>query len=148
MRTREQLIARVLKNLGVLAAGEAPSDEDRSEVDDLIEPVCSKLLDDQIAKLNGDLIDDAAYLPLAAIVAEAAMIPFGIGGGKAAELRGLAAQARSDLRLAYRIYDARRPMQIEPFWGRRRVAPCTGGPSVASVTPATITVTVDGGREG
>lgn len=119
MKTREQLIARVLKNLGVLAAGQAPSDEDRAEIDDLIEPVCAKLLDDSIAKLNGDEIDDAAYLPLAAIIAEAAMVPFGIAGQKASDLVALADRARMDLRLAYRVYDARPPMRIEPFWGRR-----------------------------
>lgn len=119
MRTRADLIARVLKNLGVLAAGQSPSDEDRAEVDDLIEPVCAKLLDDGVAKLNGDEIDDAAYLPLAAILAEAAMVPFGIAGAKASDLVALAAQARMDLRLAYRVYDARPPMRIERFWGRR-----------------------------
>jgi len=119
MRTRADLIARVLKNLGVLAAGQAPSDEDRAEVDDLIEPVCAKLFDDGIAKLNGDEIDDAAYLPLAAILSEAAMTPFGIAGAKAADLVGLAEKARQDLRLAYRTYDARPPMRIERFWGRR-----------------------------
>ena len=119
MRTRADLIARVLKNLGVLAAGQAPSDEDRAEVDDLIEPVCAKLFDDGVAKLNGDEIDDAAYLPLAAILAEAAMVPFGIAGTKVSDLVALAAQARMDLRLAYRLYDVRRPMRIEPFWGRR-----------------------------
>ncbi|MCJ2107851.1 hypothetical protein MKK70_21220 [Methylobacterium sp. E-041] len=119
MRTREQLIVRVLKDLGVLAAGEAPSDEDRAEIDDLVEPICAKLLDDGVAKLNGDEVDDAAYLPLAAIIAETALVPFGISGTKAAELRGLAEQARMDLKLAYRVYDARPPMRVEPFWGRR-----------------------------
>lgn len=119
MRTREELIARVLKNLGVLAAGQAPSDEDRAEVDDLIDPVCAKLLDDGVAKLNGDEIDDAAYLPLARIVAEQAMTPFGISGQKAAEIATAAEQSRTDLKLAYRVYDARPPMRLEQFWGRR-----------------------------
>lgn len=153
MRTREQLIARVLKNLGVLAAGESPSDEDRAEIDDLIEPICAKLLDDGVAKLNGDEIDDAAYLPLAAIIAETALVPFGIGGAKAAELRGLAEMARTDLKLAYRIYDIRPPLRIEPFWGRRggappldiRVGPVTPVPPPEDID---VDVSVDGGRRG
>ena len=152
MRTREQLIARVLKNLGVLAAGEDPANEDRAEVDDLIEPTCAKLFDDGVAKLTGDEIADAAYLPLAAIVAEAALVPFGIGGTKAAELRGLAEQARMDLRLAYRVYDARPPVRIEAFWGsptRARRPLCGGFPQPTSPTiEGPITVTVNGGREG
>ncbi|GLS44367.1 hypothetical protein [Methylobacterium brachythecii] len=119
MKTREELIARVLKNLGVLAAGQSPSDEDRAEVDDLIDPVCAKLFDDGVAKLTGDEIDDAAYLPLAAIVTEAAMVPFGIGGQKASDLEALAEKAKSDLKLAYRVYDARPPMRPDRFWGRR-----------------------------
>ncbi|MGG3814565.1 hypothetical protein ABEV34_23350, partial [Methylorubrum rhodesianum] len=103
----------------MLAAGQAPSDEDRAEVDDLIDPVCAKLLDDGVAKLNGDEIDDAAYLPLARIVAEEAMTPFGIAGAKAQQIAAAAEQARTDLKLAYRVYDARPPMRIDNFWGRR-----------------------------
>lgn len=130
MKTREQLIARVLKNLGVLASGQAPSDEDRAEVDDLIEPVCAKLLDDGVAKLTGDEIDDAAYLPLAAVLAEAAMVPFGIAGAKAADLVALAEKARMDLKLAYRVYDALPPMRIDHFWGRRH-----GLPPIVQISP-------------
>ncbi|MEN3229186.1 hypothetical protein PUR21_16335 [Methylorubrum rhodesianum] len=136
MKTREDLIARVLKNLGVLAAGQAPSDEDRVEVDDLIDPVCAKLLDDGLAKLNGDEIDDAAYLPLADIVAERAMVPFGIGGTRAGEIKAAAEQARTDLKLAYRVYDARRPMRIDNFWGRRGAGSLIAQRSFARMTPA------------
>lgn len=149
MRTREQLISRVLKDLGVLAAGQAPSDEDRAEVDDLIEPVCAKLLDDEVAKINGDEIDDAVYLPLAAIIAEAALVPFGIAGQKAADLKEAADLARAGLKLAYRVYTARRPLRTEAFWGRRLPARALGGSApAASASPDTITVIVDGGREG
>ncbi|POR42569.1 hypothetical protein [Methylobacterium sp. V23] len=117
MRTREDLIKRVLKDVGVLAAGQQPSDEDRAEIDDLIEPVCAKLLADEVAKVNGDEIDDAVYLPLAAIIAEAAMVPFGIGGTRAQEMMANAERARTSLQLAYKVYDARPPMRVEPFWG-------------------------------
>lgn len=150
MRTREDLIARVLKNLGVLAAGQSPSDEDRAEIDDLIDPVCAKLLDDGVAKLNGDEIDDAAYLPLADIVAERAMVPFGIGGTRAGEIRAAAEQARTDLKLAYRVYDARPPMRLERFWGRRGgSAPInTRGRPITPPEDIDLDVTVDGGRRG
>ncbi len=153
MRTREDLIKRVLKDLGVLAAGQSPSDEDRAEIDDLIEPVCAKLLDDTVAKLNGDEIDDAAYLPLAAIVCEAAMVPFGIGGTRAAEIRAGAERARMDLRLAYRVYDARPPMRTDAFWGRRGGSPLIESRRGPITPPAPqeeidIDVTVDGGRRG
>ncbi|KQP99719.1 conserved protein of unknown function [Methylorubrum extorquens] len=150
MRTREDLIARVLKNLGVLAAGQAPSDEDRAEVDDLIEPVCEKLFHDGVAKLNGDEIDDAAYLPLADIVAERAMVPFGIGGTRAGEIRAAAEQARTDLKLAYRVYDARPPMRLEQFWGRRGgSAPINSrGRPITPPEDIDLDVTVDGGRRG
>lgn len=152
MKSREDLIARVLKNLGVLAAGQAPSDEDRAEVDGLIEPVCAKLFRDGVAKLAGDEIDDAAFLPLADLVAEKAMVPFGISGQKAAELMGLAEQARTDLRLAYRVYDARPPMRLEPFWSSsaRARRPLFGGIAAPSspIIEGPVTVIVDGGREG
>ncbi|GEP04033.1 hypothetical protein [Methylobacterium oxalidis] len=137
MRTRDQLIARVLKDLGVLAAGQAPSDEDRAEVDDLIEPVCAKLLDDEVAKVNGDEIDDAVYLALAAIVAEAALVPFGIAGQKATDLAAAGERARTDLKLAYRVYTARRPLRTEAFWGRRCPRVLAGGGS--SSVPASLT---------
>lgn len=118
MRTREQLIARVLKDLGVLAAGQSPSDEDRAEIDDLIEPVCAKLFADTVAKVTGDEIDDAIYLPLAAVLCEAALVPFGIGGTRRQEIIVAADQARMDLKLAYRVYDARPPLRMDPFAGR------------------------------
>ena len=157
MKTREDLIARVLKNLGVLAAGQAPSDEDRAEIDDLIEPVCAKLLDDGVAKLTGDEIEDAAYLPLADIVAEAALVPFGISGGTWGQmLMAKAEQARADLKLAYRVYDARPPMRADRSWGRRAAsgwgcspAPVSPSAPVAVPTsPVAVNVVVDGGREG
>ena len=117
MRTREQLISRVLKDLGVLAAGQSPSDEDRAEIDDLIEPVCAKLFADTVAKVTGDEIDDAIYLPLAAILCQAALVPFGIGGTRAQEIQAAAEKARMDLRLAYRVYDARPPLRMDRFAG-------------------------------
>ncbi|CAO4179648.1 hypothetical protein EEDFHM_03560 [Methylorubrum populi] len=150
MKTREDLIARVLKNLGVLGAGQAPSDEDRAEVDDLIDPVCAKLLDDGVAKLNGDEIDDAAYLPLARIVAEEAMTPFGIAGAKAQQIAAAAEQARTDLKLAYRVYDARPPMRLEQWWGRRGGSPPINsrGRPITPPEDIDLDVTVDGGRRG
>jgi len=145
MRTREDLIKRVLKDVGVLAAGQSPSDEDRAEIDDLIEPVCAKLYADGIAKVTGDEIDDAIYLPLAACVAEAAMLPFGIGGTRAQELAAGAAQARMDLRLAYRVYDARPPLRTEAFWGRsarvgRRQGVAPIAPAPADPAPVSVVV--------
>jgi hypothetical protein len=77
-KTREDLIARALRKLGVVGAGQSPSAEDSQAVDDEIEPVMADLAARGIyAWGNPDEIDDEAFVHLAAILGNSVANDFG-----------------------------------------------------------------------
>lgn len=69
-KTREDLIARALKKLGAVGAGQAPEPEDATELDESIEPMMSDLAQRSIyAWGDPDQIEDAAFEHLAELLA-------------------------------------------------------------------------------
>lgn len=77
-KTRDQLIERALKSIGVLEPGEAPSAEDYDTIDDLIDPLIAQLAEDSIATIQDpDNIELALFIPLARLLANAAGPDFG-----------------------------------------------------------------------
>ncbi|MCX7319249.1 MAG: hypothetical protein NT113_07050 [Hyphomicrobiales bacterium] len=68
-KTRQELIYRALKNIGIIEAGEAPSSEDYATVDDLLDPLVAQLAADDIFYVHDtDEIQPEVYLPLSRIL--------------------------------------------------------------------------------
>lgn len=77
-KTREELIARALRKLGVVGAGQSPSAEDSAAVDEEIEPVMADLAVRGIyAWGDPDEIDDEAFVHLATILGNSVANDFG-----------------------------------------------------------------------
>jgi len=77
-KTREDLVNRALRKLGVLAAGQAPSAEDYAVVDDEVIPVLSDLSKRGVYPLGDpDEIEDDAFIYLADILANSVAADFG-----------------------------------------------------------------------
>ncbi|GAA0267239.1 hypothetical protein LNAOJCKE_2989 [Methylorubrum aminovorans] len=105
--TRQDLITLVLQNVGVLAAGQEASIEDRAAVDIRIDPKLAELAKREIfVGLNADALDPAVFLHVADIIASACRVPFGITGNKAEVLTGAAAEAEASLKLLSRQFSA------------------------------------------
>lgn len=77
-KTRDQLIQRALKELGAVLPGEAASSEDYATVDDLIDPLVAQLSAESVYDINDiDQIENAAFVPLARLLANIAGPEFG-----------------------------------------------------------------------
>jgi hypothetical protein len=77
-KTREELIARALRKLGVVGAGQTPSAEDSAAVDEEIEPVMADLAVRGVyAWGDPDEIDDEAFVHLATILGNSVANDFG-----------------------------------------------------------------------
>lgn len=105
--TRQDLITTVLENLGVLAAGQSASVEDREVVNRRVDPKLAELARREVfAGLSADALDPAVFLFVADVVAYACRTPFGITGAKADELKAKADQGEAELRGMARQFDA------------------------------------------
>lgn len=103
--TRQDLITLVLQNVGVLAAGQEASIEDRAAVDLRIDSKLAELAKREIfTGLNADALDAAVILHVADVIASACRVPFGITGNKAEVLTGAAAEAEASLKLLSRQF--------------------------------------------
>jgi len=77
-KTREDLIARALKKLGAVGAGQSPAPEDTQEVDGSIEPILSDLAQRNVYVWGDpDQVEDEAFEHLAEILANANARIFG-----------------------------------------------------------------------
>src|SRR6478672_9338573 len=81
MKTRTELIARALRNLGALPQGQTPSVEESESIDDLIDPMLAELDARDILGLidADDGIDDQLFLSLGHCLAWKAAPEFGQG---------------------------------------------------------------------
>lgn len=78
MASREQLVRRALRELGVLAAGQSPSAEDYEAVNGDVEPVFADLARRQVWPYGDpDVIADEALIHLAIILANSTAAQFG-----------------------------------------------------------------------
>jgi hypothetical protein len=77
-KTREELIARALLEVGVLAAGQTPSAEDAQVIDDAISPIMSDLATRDIYTWGDpDIFEDDAFEHLGVILANSRAPTFG-----------------------------------------------------------------------
>lgn len=78
-KTRAELVARALKFLGKLRAGQAPEAEDAQAVDDEIDPLLESLNIRKIIYVpDPDEIDDAVFQPLARRLAGECAVDFAV----------------------------------------------------------------------
>jgi hypothetical protein len=88
VKTRDQLINRALKSLGIIEAGEAPAAEDYSTVDDMIDPLLAQLAVDSIVYIgDSDEIPLEYYEPLARLLANNCGPDFGSAINQDAKIR-------------------------------------------------------------
>jgi hypothetical protein len=96
-KTRRNLIEQALSNLGVLASGQAAENEDVARVDGLLDPLLAMLAStDVITIAHPEEIPVEAFLPLAAVLANAAKASFGRAGDAA--LQAEAEMAKVELK--------------------------------------------------
>lgn len=104
MKTRRDLIDKALENLGVIAAGETPSNEDISKIDGFIDPMFDAATSEGLPVVNdaglpvaiGGSIDSQYFLSYAAILANECKAAYGLAGD--ASYYVLAQQAEDRLR--------------------------------------------------
>lgn len=95
MKTRDELIAQVLDELGVVATGQPIAPEDAGVVDGLLDAALATLAADRIVYVGDPgQIEDAIFLPLATAVAESCRRPFAVAQPTDADI----ANARATLR--------------------------------------------------
>lgn len=77
-KSRQELVERALRKLGVVAAGQTPAAEDAAIVDDEIVPVLSDLAKREVYAFGDpDAIEDEAFVHLASILANSVAADFG-----------------------------------------------------------------------
>jgi hypothetical protein len=97
-KTRVNLVHRALKNLGVLPAGQTPSDDEYNAIDDHVEPMLARLdALDIVQVVDPDSIDDEVFLPLGDILADTCKSEFGASQDQ--NLLALRVAAERDLRI-------------------------------------------------
>lgn len=111
----------MLDNLGVLIKGQAPSDEDVSRVDDLLDATFASLNGREVIYVDdpgtasppsGGHYDLAIFLPLADIVANRCASSFNLAGDP--KLYVLAQQAEEELRVLTRPARTRKLLSLDP----------------------------------
>lgn len=110
-KTREELVERVLIELGVASAGQVANAEDSAIIDAAIEPVLSDLSARGIYSFGDpDSYDDEAFDQLAMCIANSRAKAF--GGQYSEETRRV---AESRLRLLTQVYLSGQPVRVEYF---------------------------------
>ena len=78
-RSREQLVERALRVMGVVPAGQSADQEDARVVDDFVEPLLARLEAEGITTIdNPDAIPAAQFLDVAVLLADDAKTDFGM----------------------------------------------------------------------
>jgi hypothetical protein len=130
MRTRRELVDAALDNLGILVPGQAPGDEAVARIDSIVDPAAATLAALGIIYFpdlgipnppTGGQIEDAVFLPFAAICAwEAAG---GFNQADSPSLKLLALEAEKTLRLIGRPASTRQTLRTDLQLTNRRYGP-------------------------
>lgn len=87
-KTRVDLVWRALRNLGVLPAGQTPSNEEYNAVNGLVEPMVEDLIARDIVQIDTpEVIDDRYFLALGNVLAGHAAAEFGMQNDQALAAR-------------------------------------------------------------
>lgn len=92
-KTRQELVYKALRNLGVLPQGQAPGAEEYNQVADLVSPMLADLTYRDIVYIdNEDAIEDKYFLALANVLAGVALSDFGMQNDQALTARAIKAE--------------------------------------------------------
>jgi len=119
-KTQADLVLAIAENLGVVAAGQSVSAEDNIVIVRRLQPKNEELNARAICYIPDlDDIDDAFFLPFAAVMASELAAAFGIIGGQKTQLNQEATKAEAALRDVVRPKGTRQMLAIEQIGGRR-----------------------------
>jgi hypothetical protein len=132
-KTRAELITQCLTNLGVIAEGQSVSDNDVSKMDKIVDPAISELsaLDIYYVQDAGSIgpadgnIEDAAFLSIAAYIANASCAAFNLAADT--KMQALSQLAEAKLRTLAAPARSLRTLRIDPALRPRRYGYYTGG---------------------
>lgn len=119
-KTQAELVLAIAENLGVVAAGQSVSAEDNDVIVRRLEPKNEELNARAICYIPDlDDIDDAFFLPFAAVMAAELAGAFGIIGSQKQALNAEAIKGEAALRDVVRPRGTRQMLNIEQIGGRR-----------------------------
>ena len=119
-KTQAELVLAIAENLGVVAAGQSVSAEDNEVIVRRLEPKNEELNARAICYIPDlDDIDDAFFLPFAAVMAAELAGAFGIIGSQKQALNAEAIKGEAALRDVVRPRGTRQMLNIEQIGGRR-----------------------------
>lgn len=102
-KSRTDLIRAALERLNAIPRGGVPSYEDSAKADSFIDPMIADLHSRNIAwDLSGDTIEDAQFLHLVAILANALKDDFGLDGADSARIEAASEMAERKLKVTVR----------------------------------------------
>lgn len=110
-KTRAELVSKTLANLGVLASGQSPSDEDASAVDDHVDTAFATLSGKGVVSISDDeAIPLELFGPLADWLAEDAAPDFGRATDRKKQMA-----AEAEIRKIVYGKPTREPLQVDYF---------------------------------
>lgn len=119
-KTQAELVQTIAENLGVVAAGQSVSAEDNEVIVRRLDPKNEELNARAICYIPDlDDIDDAFFLPFAAVMAAELAGAFGIIGSQKTQLDAAAVKGEAALRDVVRPRGTRQMLNIEQIGGRR-----------------------------
>ena len=114
MATRAELIGRVLKNLGVWQAGQDLPPEDYRAIDEDLERALAAMAAAHVyAVEDPEAVPDAAFMEVAAYLANEFATTFGIAGEEYAQIQQRAALADQALRYQRTMGPTYQVMQVD-----------------------------------
>lgn len=128
-KTRQQVIEQALRNLMVIAEGQAVSQTDVDKIDLIIDGVCGELADLSIFYVgdrgltgpSGGDFDDSAYLSIADYLAYRALSTFPMSADGQARMKMASYDAVMRLRALSGAPRGRRELRVDPATRQNRI---------------------------
>jgi len=113
-KTRQELIFRVLRNLGALPQGHTPDDEEKNSIDALIDPFLEDLIARDIVYIEDvDAVEDRYFLALSHALAGQALSEFGLQNDAGMIARAM--KGEQDLKVLSSTQPTYKPLEIQAY---------------------------------
>jgi hypothetical protein len=113
-KTRDDLVQRALKNLGVLPQGQVPNVQEYNAVNDLVDSTVEDLIGRDVVYIDDvEAIDEKYFMPLALILASNCRAEFGLTDDPA--LPALAQKSERDLQQISRVVPTFKTLKVEAY---------------------------------
>lgn len=115
-KTRRELVLRALAVLGIGSVGQAPSDDDYAAVNDMVPSLVARLYAEEDVYLDSaETFDEAAFEPMAALLARDMIDVFALGLEEAQRVTALADNALVRLKRQLRGAPTYAPLKVDYF---------------------------------